>query len=294
MRDLVLAFGVAGALGLTLAYPYVGVLLWSWFALEQPHQETYGFAQTAPMNFILAIVALGAWLLSRERKTVPAGPIFWALAILLLWMSFNSFFGFDPAYSWKFWNLTWKTFLLGFVIAATANSRVRIYALIWIIVISLFFYGIKGGLFTILTGGQFRVLGPESSVIGDNNQIAVAFLMVLPLANYLRGQVADKRISFFLLAAVGLTIIAVVGTYSRGALVGLGALAVFMLLRVRNRVVYLAMAGVVVLFIVNFMPEQFFDRAATLSGSAVSNRVALMLTRKPRALASLIAATARS
>ena len=270
MRDLVLAFGVAGALGLTLAYPYVGVLLWSWFALEQPHQETYGFAQTAPMNFILAIVALGAWLLSRERKTVPAGPIFWALAILLLWMSFNSFFGFDPAYSWKFWNLTWKTFLLGFVIAATANSRVRIYALIWIIVISLFFYGIKGGLFTILTGGQFVVLGPESTVIGDNNQIAVALLMVLPLANYLRGQVADKRISFFLLAAVGLTILAIVGTYSRGALVGLGALAVFMLLRVRNRVVYLAMAGVVVLFIVNFMPEQFFDRAATLSASAGS------------------------
>ena len=62
-----------------------------------------------------------------------------------------------------------------------------------------------------------------------------------------------------------LTIISIVGSYSRGAFIGLGALGLFMLLRVRNRFVYLAIAGVVVVFLVSFMPENYFHRMDTIS-----------------------------
>jgi probable O-glycosylation ligase (exosortase A-associated) len=254
-----------GALGLTVPYPYVGVLLWSWFALQQPHQEVFGFAHTAPLNFILAAVTLLAWFFSRERKTPPAGFIFWMLVIFLLWMALNLFFAYNLENSLFYWDQTWKTFVLGFVVAAMSTSRVRMYALVWTIVIPLFYYGVKGGIFTILTGGHYHVLGPWGSQIADNNKLALALLMVLPLANYLRLQVADRRISWLLRIAIGLTTIAVVGSQSRGALIGLGALGMFMLLRARNRFVYLAMGAVFVLFIVNFMPETFFQRAATIS-----------------------------
>lgn len=265
MRALVLLSGILGGLGMTLAYPYVGVLLWSWLTLQQPHQEAYGFVQTAPLNWIVAVVTLGAWILSRERKTPSTGFMFWMLAIFLVWMTFNSFFAFDPAVSWPYWSLTWKTFLLGLLIAATASSRTRIYALVWVVVISLFNYGVKGGLFTIATGGHYIVLGPPGGPIRDNNQLAVALLMALPLANYLRSQVADKRIAWLLRAAIVLSVIAIVGTYSRGALIGLVALGVFMLRRVRNRFAYLAIAAVVLLFVVNFMPEHFFNRMGTIN-----------------------------
>jgi probable O-glycosylation ligase (exosortase A-associated) len=265
MRGLFLLGGILGALGMTLAYPFVGVLLWSWFTLQQPHQEAYGFVHTEPLNLIIAIVTLAAWFLSRERKIPRTGFIFWMLVIFLAWMTFNSFFAFDPAWSWPYWDRTWKTFLLGLVVAATATSRTRMYALVWIAVISLFYYGIKGGLFTILTGGHFHVLGPPSTIISDNNQLAVALLMVLPLANYLRGQVADKRIASLLIAGAVLTVIAIVGSYSRGALIGLAALALVMLLRARKRFVYLAIVGVAVLLLANFMPEHFFHRMDTIS-----------------------------
>ena len=76
MRALVLLFGILGALGITLAYPYVGVLLWSWFALQQPHREAYGFVQSVPLNLVIAVVTLGALLLSRERKFPPGGIYF--------------------------------------------------------------------------------------------------------------------------------------------------------------------------------------------------------------------------
>jgi probable O-glycosylation ligase (exosortase A-associated) len=265
MRALGLFLGIVGGLGLTVPYPYVGVLLWSWLALQSPHRDVYGSLQTAPLNFILALATLLIWFLSRERKTPPLGFMFWMLVIFLLWMALNLFFAYNLEMSLHNWDPVWKTFLLGFVIAAMSRSRIRISALVWIIVISLFYFGVKGGLFTILTGGHYHVLGPDGTAIQDNNKLAVALLMTLPLANYLRGQVADRRISLLLQVAIGLTIVSVVGSQSRGALIGLGALGVFMLLRARNKFVYLAMGAVFVLFIVNFMPETFFHRAATIS-----------------------------
>ena len=270
MHDLVLFLGIVGGLGITVAYPYVGALLWAWFTLQQPHQLAYGVVTEVPLNYVIAVVTLVAWFLSQERKIPPAGFIFWMSTIFVLWMAITTFFAFDPVQSWPYWNLTWKTFLLGFLIAAMATSRTRIDALIWIVVISLFYYGVKGGLFTILTGGGSMVFGPEGSTIADNNQLALALLMVLPFAIYLRGQVSDKRISYFLIAGIGLTVIAVVGSYSRGGLIGLGALGLFILLRVRNRFLYLAIASVLLVFVLNFMPEQFFQRVDTISTATIS------------------------
>jgi putative inorganic carbon (HCO3(-)) transporter len=265
VRGLVLLLGVAGGLGMTLAYPYVGVLLWSWFTLQQPHEQAYGFVQTAPLNLIIAVATLVAWVMSSERKRPPSGYIFWMFVIFFAWTTFNSFFAYDPAQSWPYWNITWKTLLLGAVIAAMTTSRTRLYTLAWVIVISLFYYGVKGGIFTIMTGGHYHVAGPAASIIGDNNQLAVALLMTLPFANYLRSQIADKRIAGLLLAGILLTVIAIIGSYSRGALVGLVALGLLAILRVRNRFAYLAAACLVIVFIVQFMPESFFHRMDTIS-----------------------------
>jgi probable O-glycosylation ligase (exosortase A-associated) len=249
------------------------VLLWSWFSLQQPHQEAYGFVRSLPLNLIIAVVTLGAWIFSRERKTPPAGFIFWMLIVFLVWMTFNSFFAYDPAWSWPYWDRTWKSFVLGLMIAITAGTRVRLYALTWVIVISLFYYGVKGGIFTLLTGGHFHVFGPPSTIIADNNQLALALLMSVPFANYLRGRVADRRIALVLVAGMALTVVSIIGSYSRGALIGLAALGLFMLVRGRNRIVYLALAGIVLFFAVNFMPEHFLHRADTIADATQDESV---------------------
>ena len=72
MRDIVLILAVATGLGVTLFYPFAGVLLWTWFTLQSPHQEVWGFSSGLPLNLIIAIVTVGAWLRSRERKLPPS------------------------------------------------------------------------------------------------------------------------------------------------------------------------------------------------------------------------------
>ncbi len=187
------------------------------------------------------------------------------MLLFLAWTTFNSFFAFDPDWSWQFWDRTWKTFALGFVIATLASNPVRIHAIVWTVVVSLFYFGVKGGVFTILNGGVNLVLGPENTIIADNNQLALALLMVLPLANYLRRQSANLYIRAGLLAGIVLTLLAVVGTYSRGAFIGVGALAVAGLLRSRSRIAYLLFAAVVCVAIVHLMPQALWDRMSTIS-----------------------------
>src|SRR6185295_11396731 len=166
--------------------------VWEWFALMAPHQEAFGFVRSLPLNLIVAGTTVLSWLISKEPKKIPRNSMTVLFLIFLAWVTFNSFFAFNPAWSWIYWDRTWRIFALGFLIAATATNRVRIDAIIWVAAISLMYYGVKGGLFTVIIGGGNRVFGPEATVIGDNNQLALALLMTLPLIEYLRSTTTSR------------------------------------------------------------------------------------------------------
>jgi hypothetical protein len=48
------------------------------------------------------------------------------------------------------------------------NSRERVHALIWVIALSLGFYGVKGGIFTIVHGGVYEVRGPLDTLCSQH------------------------------------------------------------------------------------------------------------------------------
>jgi probable O-glycosylation ligase (exosortase A-associated) len=130
----------------------------------------------------------------------------------------------------------------------------------WVVGLSLGFYGFKGGLFTILTGGTSRVLGPEGTYIGDNNDLALALVMTTPLVWYLVSQAPNKWLRYALMALTVLTLAAAAGSYSRGALLAGGAMLVFLWLKSANK----GRTGVVLLLalplVFLLMPEQWFAR----------------------------------
>ena len=39
MRDIALTLSIITGLGVTLFNPFVGVLLWTWFTLQNPHKR---------------------------------------------------------------------------------------------------------------------------------------------------------------------------------------------------------------------------------------------------------------
>jgi probable O-glycosylation ligase (exosortase A-associated) len=129
------------------------------------------------------------------------------------------------------------------------------------------YYGVKGGIFTIQTGGTYKVYGPESSIIGDNNQLALALLMALPLIEYLRSTTESRILRWILAGCLAATAISVLGSYSRGAYVAMVAIAIFFLFQVRRPFLYLIAGAAVIIPALYFMPQDFWDRVNTI-GSA--------------------------
>jgi probable O-glycosylation ligase (exosortase A-associated) len=264
MRDYALTLFILAGLVTTLRFPFVGMLMWVWIAIMSPHQETYSFAQSAPWNLIIAIVTIGSWLFSSERKLPPDRMTTAAVLILLCWTTLNTFFAFDPAWSWHYWDIAWKMIAMCVLTAILTVNRVRIHALIWIVALSLAYYGVKGGIFVFLTGGYNHVFGPPNSMLADNNELGLALVMTLPLLNYLRLNSASRFIRAGLIVAGILTLTSIFCTYSRETYIALGALALVSWLRTKGKIRYLAAAVVVLVPLLLFMPQSFYDRASSI------------------------------
>ena len=265
MRDLILILSLLGCLGLTLRYPFAGVLAWAWLACMNPHQEVYGLSREIPLNLIVAIVTIIAWLFSKERKLPPLDGTTWMLLALLAWMTFNTFFAADPAYSWPYWDRTWRIIALGVVVGIMATNQVRIHALIWVVCTSLLYYGVKGGLLTFLTGGTKYITGPANTTLADNNALAVALLMILPLLNYLRLHTANRWLRVGLAATGFLSFVSLLGSYSRGGYLALASLTGIGWMRSRKKILFLVLLTVALVPMLYFMPQSFYDRVNTLS-----------------------------
>jgi putative inorganic carbon (HCO3(-)) transporter len=143
------------------------------------------------------------------------------------------------------------------------KTRRHIEFFVWVVVFSLGFYGVKGGIFTIMTGGNYRVWGP-GGFIGGNNEVALALIVVIPLMRYLQLQATKRWVRHGFTAAMLLSAAAALGSHSRGALLAIAAMAVYLWLKSPKKMgfgVFLSLAGVL---LVIFMPENWSDRMHTI------------------------------
>ena len=264
MRDIALTLIFMGILPFVFTRPYIGIYLWTWLSLMNPHRLTYGFAFTFPFAQIVAIATLGAMLASKEPKQLPWTRETVVMLIFILWMLLTTFFSMYPDLAWEQWGKVWKIMLMVYVTMMLINTREKLDWLIWVIVVSLGLYGVKGGIFTILTGGAFRVQGPLGSFISGNNEMGLALIMIIPLMRYLHLQARHVWIKNGLMAAMVLTGIAAIGTQSRGALVGLAVMGVFLALKSRNRLFLLLAMTIVAGAVVKIMPQEWHDRMGSI------------------------------
>jgi probable O-glycosylation ligase (exosortase A-associated) len=264
MRDILLTAIFFGVLPFVFSRPYVGIYIWSWMGFMNPHRLTYGFAYEFPFAQIIAIVILVSMLRLKEPVRVPWTRETILLLVFILWMFFTTFFAFNSDGAWEQWDKVWKIQLMLFVTLMLIDTKQKLDWLIWVIVLSLGLYGVKGGIFTIMTGGSFRVMGPAGSFIGGNNEIALALIMTIPLMRYLQLQAKKVWIHQGVTVAMLLTGVAVIGTQSRGALVGMAVMGTFLWLKSRNRLFTLLSILVVVGALAAIMPQEWYDRMATI------------------------------
>lgn len=264
MRDIVVTAVIFSTLPFILWRPYIGVLVWTWISLMNPHRLCWGFAFDFPFAYIVAIVTLAAMLFSREQKRIPWSREAIVLLAFLAWMLLTTFFAVYPSLAWPHLEKIAKIFLMIFVTLMLMQTKERINLLVWVMALSLAFYGVKGGIFTIVHGGVYHVRGPEGTFIGGDNEMGLALVMTVPLLRYLQLATSRPWLKLAVTAAMGLTALAAVGSQSRGALLGIVSMAIFLWLKSRRKLVTAFMAVAAAILIVNVMPEQWFDRMGTI------------------------------
>lgn len=272
MRGLLVFAVVFSTLPIALFYPFVGVLLWEWVSFMSPHRESFGMASSFQFNFYIAVVTILAWIFSLEPKTLPNQVLPILMIAFAILVSITTFFALHHTSAFELWNTHIKSLALALIVMAMVNSKLRVQAFIWVMAISIGYFAVKGAGFTLMTGSaDSRVLGPENSMIRDNNNLGLAMVTMLPIINYLRITSANKYIRWGCWLALALTIVAIVGTYSRGGFVGLIVVGFAFLLLSKHKVAALVVALVVGAGIVTSAPPEWKTRMASIAGYQSDN-----------------------
>lgn len=264
MRDVAVSLLFFCALPMAMRHPYAGVLLWTWISIMNPHKLAFGFAHDAPFAAIAAAATLLSLFITKDKLKFTLTPPVVVLIMFVVWMCFTTLFAINSAASASQLNKVLKIQLMTFVAIAAIQSRKHIELFVWINALSLGFYGIKGGLFTIMTGGGGRVNGPPGGFIEENNALGLALVMAIPLINYLRITATRIWMRQGLLAAMLLCAASALGSQSRGALLAISAMGVVLWFRSKHKFGSGIVIGVLAAGLVAFMPDSWSNRMSTI------------------------------
>lgn len=264
MRDILITLMILGSLPFILKEPAIGALMWVWVSVMNPHTQGWGFATQLPFAYIVAIATMFSMLVSRAPKSLPLTPVSVLLLVFVLWMNVTTPFALLPGPSWIQWQKVMKIMLMSFVVMMLIRSQRDIVRLVWVLVASIGYYGVKGGIFTIRSGGTERVWGPAATFIGDNNALALALIITIPLMYYLHQGTGKRWLRHCLAGAMVLSALAALGSYSRGGLLAIGAMGLFMWIKSGRKAVLGVMLCLLAPLLVAFMPERWGERMDTI------------------------------
>lgn len=256
---------------MALVMPQVGLYLWGWLDYMQPHREVYGFASDLQLNLVVALVTIIGLVISKERKLPDFSFSTMWLALLTVWVFVSHFNSLAPEQSWEYTDRAWRVYFFIFMVLIIANSRIRMHTLIWILGISIAYYSLKGGIFTIITGGSARVWGPPQTMIGDNNHLAVATAAMVPMLNYLRLQTTNFYVRLGLAGTMFFSVVSVIGSLSRGGFITLAVCALVFWWRSRHKMLMLLAGFILLIPAAFYIPENWVERVSTIEEYETDN-----------------------
>jgi probable O-glycosylation ligase (exosortase A-associated) len=265
MRDIVITLIVFGSLPFTLKRPWIGVLMWVWISVMNPHRLSWGFAYSYPFAAIIAGATLVGLVITKDPKRLPRSAILYTLIAFSALMCLTTVFAFRPEQSFVMLQRVLKTMMMTLVMAMLIKERRQIDYLIWALVLSLGYYGVKGGIFTVLSGGGSIVWGPSGSYIEGNNEVALAFITIIPMMYYLLLVSENKWVRRAMGVSMLFCTVAAIGSYSRGALLGLAAMLLFLWLKSPKKLVPAIALVLLLPVVITFMPDKWSQRMETIN-----------------------------
>jgi putative inorganic carbon (HCO3(-)) transporter len=263
MRDALLISTIAGLVLYALVHPWVGIMAWTWISIMNPHRYSWAAADL-PVAAAIAMATLLGILLTKDKRQFFITPETAVLISFMAWICITLPFSFDVEGSVEMWKRVMKIDFMILVALIVLHSRKQIIGLAAVLAGSIGFYGLKGGIFTVATGGAYRVWGPDGSFIEGNNEMALALVVAIPLLRFLQLQFSNRWAKHALTVVMILSALAAVGTQSRGALLAIVAMTFVLLLRSDRKVLIGALFAIVAIGLIAFMPGEWMVRMESI------------------------------
>ncbi|MFC3050340.1 putative O-glycosylation ligase, exosortase A system-associated [Kordiimonas pumila] len=270
MRGLIVALLIFAWLPVIFFKPFIGVLVWSWVSHMVPQSYTYNFASTFPFLVVVGGLTTLGMFLSRDKKGLPGHPIIFAIFLYWIWICVTTILAFEPSVSVEKLIHLSKVLVFALVSVAIMQSPNRLKGFVWVMALSLGFIAVKGGLFTLLTGGSSRVEG-AGGMMKDNNQLAMAMSMMVPIAIYLVQHPPMKQLKWPLIGGAVMVPLSVLGTQSRGGFVALAAVTAMLIMKTKHKFKLLILISVLGYAGVAFMPDSWKNRMESTEGAATED-----------------------
>jgi len=263
-RDVIVGVTVLLLLPRAFTRPFFGLLLFTWLAYMRPQDLCWGFAKTVRYSLYAAIAMYAGWFFYERRKfTRWTAPTNWMLALYVCLTISLVLARRDPSdnQSTKWFDLT-KVFLVTCFTVGMVDSKDRLQKIVWVIGLSLGFFGVKYGLHGVLRGG--RILQGPGGMMLDNNDLCLGMAMNLPLLFFLRRTAERRWLRRFLVVAFGLTCVAIVCTLSRGGFLTMGLVCLMLLNKLKKSILPWIVAALAALVVPLALPDDAKERLATL------------------------------
>lgn len=270
MRDLMFAAMMLLVIPLALARPINAYLLWGWTGVVVPTGYFYGFMADARLNFFFALVTVLLVVIGRVPiSAYQFNRVAWLYLIFFLHASLSLVLAYpNNPYNAQYYEYLVKGLFFCLMMPLFIRDRLHFHSIIIVVALGLGLHGVLNGLKAVASLGQHNVGGPAGTMIADNNHLATALVLCLPLLFYLYQYSRNFLVRFGFLGAFSIVALAVVGSGSRGGFIALSVVAFWLVMTSRRRVMgiflFLLLGG---LFF-SLAPSEWFDRLETIKDAS--------------------------
>ena len=267
MRDIIVLAIIFGSVPLCFINPYFGILMWNWVAVFNPHRFTYGFAYNFPVAYVVALPTMAGMLFTRNvnRRMLTGESIL--LVLSWIWFGITTFYASTvPLFSEHIAACETqlirvsKVLLVIFLTILLVTTRERLRNLYLVLALSIGVLAIKGAMFGLRTGGENRVWGPPDSFLADNNDLALATNMTLPILFFLAAEEKRRWLRIVLRCAFVCGVFSVLLSYSRGGLLGLVVVLTALILTSRHKLLTTSFVVICAVLVFSYAPGKWMER----------------------------------
>jgi probable O-glycosylation ligase (exosortase A-associated) len=230
-----------------------------------PNGWVWGFASSFRYNMLIALATMISYFIQREKIKTDSSGLTVIILFFFIWSTISSVFTLsNPTVVWFEWNIFFKIIIFYIMCLLTIKTKHHINVFIWAITLSAAYFGAAEGLKYVVTGGGHKVMGIIGSRLEDRNELALALNMTIPLIVFLLGQIKSKWLRLILIGVITFNVIAIIGSFSRGGMLGLVVVAGYFFFQSKRKILVSIVFALAVMAGSAFVSDEWTGRMNTI------------------------------